>query len=479
MAEFEMVIGLEVHCELSTASKIFCGCSTKFGGEPNTHVCEVCSGMPGTLPTLNEKVVEFAVKTGTALNCEITRKNKFDRKNYFYPDLPKAYQISQLYFPICRNGKVEINTSKGTKYIGIHEIHMEEDAGKLVHDPFTGKTMVDFNRCGVPLLEIVSEPDFRSSEEVIAYLEKLRDTLQYLGVSDCKMQEGSMRADVNLSVRPVGTTEFGTRTEMKNIASLKAIGRAIEYEFERQCDVVEAGGKISQETRRWDDEREITYTMRSKEDAQDYKYFPDPDLMPIEISEEYLENIRANMPELADAKRERYINELGLPEYDAGIITGSTALVKIFEKTVEICGNAREASNWILTDLLKLCNDAHIAHDEMNFRVESLGEIIKMVADGKINRKSGKKVLAAVFEEDVDPAQYVEKNSLAQVSDLGAIEPVIKEIIANNEKAVSEYLGGNEKSLQFFIGQSMRQLKGKADPQAVRETVIKLLNELR
>ena len=317
-----MVIGLEVHCELSTASKIFCGCTTKFGGAPNTHVCEVCSGMPGTLPTLNRQVVEFAVKAGLALNCDITRNNKFDRKNYFYPDLPKAYQISQLYCPICRNGHVDIKTSNGMKSIGIHEIHMEEDAGKLVHDEATGMTRVDFNRCGVPLLEIVSEPDFRSAEEVIAYLTKIRDTMQYLGVSDCKMQEGSMRADVNLSVRPRGQAEFGTRTEMKNIASFKAIERAIEYECERQIDLIEGGGKVVQETRRWDDEKEYTYAMRSKEDAQDYKYFPDPDLMPVVISEEYLESIKAILPEFADAKRERYVSELGLTEYDADIITG-------------------------------------------------------------------------------------------------------------------------------------------------------------
>ncbi len=479
MAEYEMVIGLEVHAELATKSKIFCGCSTKFGGAPNTHVCEICSGMPGTLPTLNKSVVEYAVKAGTALNCEITRRNKFDRKNYFYPDLPKAYQVSQLYFPICRNGKVEIKTEKGTKFIGIHEIHMEEDAGKLVHDPFTEQTLVDYNRCGVPLIEIVSEPDFRSAEEVIAYLEKLRDTLQYLEVSDCKMQEGSMRADVNLSVRPLGQAEFGTRTEMKNINSLKAIARAIEYERERQIDLIEAGGKVTQETRRWDDDREITYAMRSKENAQDYKYFPEPDLMPIVISDEYLKQVKDNMPELADAKKERYMTELGLPEYDADIITGSTRLVKVFEKTVEICGSPKDASNWIMTDLLKLCNDAHIAVEDMEFRNESLGEIIKMVSDGKINRKTGKEVLGQAFTNGVLPEEYVEKNGLAQVSDLSAIEPAIKEVLANNEKAVGEYLGGSEKNFGFLVGQSMKALKGKADPQAVRSVLQKLLDEMR
>ncbi|HPJ81965.1 MAG TPA: Asp-tRNA(Asn)/Glu-tRNA(Gln) amidotransferase subunit GatB, partial [Saccharofermentans sp.] len=303
MSAFETVMGLEVHVELSTKSKIFCGCSTKFGGEPNTHVCEICSGMPGTLPTINKKVVEYAIKAGVATNCEITRKNKFDRKNYFYPDLPKAYQVSQLYLPICRNGHVDIVVGGKTKSIGIHEIHMEEDAGKLIHDSSTDTTMVDYNRCGVPLIEIVSEPDFRSAEEVIAYLEKLRDTLQYLGVSDCKMQEGSMRADINLSVRPVGQEEYGTRTEMKNMASLKAIARAIAYEADRQIDVIEAGGKVTQETRRWDDVKEYSYAMRSKENAQDYKYFPEPDLMPMEISDDFIKRIKAEMPELADAKK--------------------------------------------------------------------------------------------------------------------------------------------------------------------------------
>ena len=474
-----MVIGLEVHCELSTESKIFCGCSTKFGGAPNTHVCEVCSGMPGTLPQLNTKVVEYAVKAGLALNCEITRKNKFDRKNYFYPDLPKAYQISQLYYPICRNGHVDIKTSAGTKSIGIHEIHMEEDAGKLVHDPVTGMTMVDFNRCGVPLLEIVSEPDFRSAEEVIAYLSKLRDTMQYLGVSDCKMQEGSMRADVNLSVRPRGQKEFGTRTEMKNIASFKAIERAIEYERERQIDLIEEGNEVVQETRRWDDEKEYTYAMRSKENAQDYKYYPDPDLMPIEISDEYLSEIKAGLPEFADQKKARYIEQLGLPEYDADIITASPALVKVFETACEVTNAPKEVSNWLMTDLLKLCKDAAVAVDDMKFDGKSLGVIIKMVQDGQINRKSGRKVLEEVFMNGVDPESYVKENGLAQVSDASAIEPIIKEVLDANPGPVSEYLAGKEKNFQFLVGQSMRALKGKADPQAVRTTLEKLLGEMK
>ena len=479
MKDYEMVIGLEVHCELSTESKIFCGCSTKFGGAPNTHVCEVCAGLPGTLPTLNRQVVEYAVKTGLALNCEITRHNKFDRKNYFYPDLPKAYQISQLYCPICTNGRVDITTSEGKKSIRIHEIHMEEDAGKLIHDESSGQTRVDFNRCGVPLLEIVSEPDFRSAEEVTAYLSKLRDTMQFLGVSDCKMQEGSMRADVNLSVRPRGSEEFGTRTEMKNIASFKAIERAIEYERERQIDLIESGGKVVQETRRWDDEKEYTYAMRSKEDAQDYKYFPDPDLMPVFISEEFLEIVRAGLPELADKKRERYVEELGLTEYDAGIITGNVATVKIFEEAAEVCGSPKDAANWVLTDLLKLYNDARLTPEEKAFDGRKLGTVIKMVSDGKINRKSGKKVLAAIFENDVDPESYADENGLAQVSDASAIEPSIRKVLDANTKAVEEYLAGNTKNIQFLIGQSMRELRGKADPKAVKDILEKLLSEMR
>lgn len=473
--DYEMVIGLEVHCELSTKTKIFCGCSTKFGGDPNTHVCEVCSGMPGTLPTLNRSVVEFACKTGTALNCEITRYNKFDRKNYFYPDLPKAYQVSQLYLPICRNGSVELMTSKGPKTIGIHEIHMEEDAGKLVHDPITDMTLVDYNRCGVPLLEIVSEPDFRTAEEVTLYLEKLRDTLRYLGVSDCKMQEGSMRADVNLSVRPRGEEKFGTRTEMKNIASLKAITRAIEYEFERQVDLIEAGGRVVQETRRWSDEDEETYSMRSKENAQDYKYFPEPDLMPIVISEEYLDEIRNNMPELADAKKQRYMDTMGLPEYDASILTADASLVSIFERTAEITNSPKDSANWILTDLLKIFKDMEKSVEDVSFRIDSLAEIIILVNENKINRKTGKEVLREAVVNGIIPADYVKENGLLQVSDASSLEPIVAKIVENNKKAVDEYLAGNTKSFQFLVGQVMKELKGKADPKLASSMIKKII----
>lgn len=476
MSQYETVIGLEVHVELSTLSKIFCGCSTAFGGDENTHVCEVCSGMPGTLPTMNKDVVEYAVKAGLALNCEITRLNKFDRKNYFYPDLAKAYQISQLYLPICRNGHVDVVVEGKTSRIGIHEIHMEEDAGKLVHDPWDDCTLVDYNRCGVPLIEIVSEPDFRSAEEVVAYLDKLKTTLQYLGVSDCKMQEGSMRADINLSVRKIGESVYGTRTEMKNMASLKSIARAIEGESKRQIELIESGEKVRQETRRWDDNKDSSYAMRSKENAQDYKYFPEPDLMPIEISEEEIQRLTDGLPEMREAKMARYIREWDLPEYDAEILTGSMPLVSLFEKTIDVCSNAKEASNWIMTDVLKLLNDAQMQPEDMIFEKDALGKIIRMVIDGKINRATGKKVLNAVFENNVEPEAYVADKGLAQVSDVSEIEPLIKAVLLENEKAVSEYRAGNAKNFQFLIGQSMKALKGKADPQIVRSILTALLD---
>ena len=371
--DYITVCGLEVHTELATKTKIFCNCTTEFGGEPNTHVCEICSGMPGTLPVVNKKVVEFAVRTGLALNCEITQYNKFDRKNYFYPDLPKAYQISQLYLPICRNGWVEINDSinGGKKKVRIHEIHMEEDAGKLVHDEWTDSTLVNYNRCGVPLLEIVSEPDIASADEAVEYVEKLRAILQFCGVSDCKMQEGSLRADVNVSVMEKGATEFGTRTEMKNINSFKAIHNAVEAEAERQIELIEDGEKVVQETRRWDDSKGTSYAMRSKEDAQDYKYFPEPDLPPIELSDEYVQNIKDTLPELPEAKKARYISEYGLSEYDANMICSDKNYAKLFDTTVEITKNPKDSAHWIMGDLMKLMNDSQTLPENMAFRAES------------------------------------------------------------------------------------------------------------
>ena len=474
--EGEIVMGLEVDTELATKTKIFCGCSTEFGGEPNTHVCEICSGMPGTLPLLNKRVVEFAIRTGVATNCTITQNNKFDRKNYFYPDLPKAYQISQLYLPICRNGYIEVNTKDGEKKkIGIHEIHMEEDAGKLIHDEFEDCTLVDYNRCGVPLLEIVSEPDFRSAEEVIDYLSKLRAILQYTGVSDCKMQEGSLRADVNLSVRPKGQSEFGTRTEMKNLNSFHAIERAIAYEAQRQIELLEDGEKVVQETRRWDDNKGYSYAMRSKEDAQDYKYFPEPDLPPIEISDEQIEEIKSTMPELPEEKRERYLNELGLPEYDTGIITGDIALVKFFESTLEKCDSPKDVANWIMGEVMKLLNDSATLTENNPLKPEALAAVINMVKSNKINRGTGKKVLEKVFTDGVDPEKYVEENNLAQVTDLSALRPIIEQVIAENEKSVSEYKAGKTQAMGYIMGQAMRALKGKAPAQEVQKILKEIL----
>ncbi len=474
--EWEIVMGLEVHTELATKTKIFCGCSTEFGGEPNTHVCEICSGMPGTLPLLNKRVVEFAIRTGVATNCTITQNNKFDRKNYFYPDLPKAYQISQLYLPICRNGYIEVNTKDGEKKkIGIHEIHMEEDAGKLIHDEFEDCTLVDYNRCGVPLLEIVSEPDFRSAEEVIDYLSKLRAILQYTGVSDCKMQEGSLRADVNLSVRPKGQAEFGTRTEMKNLNSFHAIERAIAYEAQRQIELIEDGEKVVQETRRWDDNKGYSYAMRSKEDAQDYKYFPEPDLPPIEISDEQIEEIKSTMPELPEEKRERYLNELGLPEYDTGIIAGDIALVKFFESTLKKCDSPKDVANWIMGEVMKLLNDSATLTENNPLKPEALAAVINMVKSNKINRGTGKKVLEKVFTDGVDPEKYVEENNLAQVTDLSALRPIIEQVIAENEKSVSEYKAGKTQAMGYIMGQAMRALKGKAPAQEVQKILKEIL----
>ena len=475
--EWEIVMGLEVHTELATKTKIFCGCSTEFGGEPNTHVCEICSGMPGTLPLLNERVVEFAVRTGLATNCKITQKTKFDRKNYFYPDLPKAYQISQLYLPICRNGYIEVKGADGEpKKIGIHEIHMEEDAGKLIHDEFEDCTLVDYNRCGVPLLEIVSEPDFRSADEVIEYLEKLRAILQFTGVSDCKMQEGSLRADVNLSVRPKGQKEFGTRTEMKNLNSFHAIARAIAYESRRQIDLLEDGEAVVQETRRWDDNKGYSYAMRSKEDAQDYKYFPEPDLPPIEISDARIQEIRESMPELPEQKKQRYREALGLPEYDTEILTGNMAFVTLFEEAVKLCDSPKDVANWIMGEVMKLLNDTGTLPEDMTLAPEKLAVVIQMVKSGKINRGTGKTVLEKVFTDGVDPESYVQENNLAQITDLGAIRPVLEEVIAANEKSVSEYKAGKTQAMGYIMGQAMRALKGKAPAQEVQKMLHELLD---
>lgn len=466
---WETVMGLEVHVELATKSKIFCSCTTEFGGEPNTHCCPICTGMPGTLPVVNKQVVNYAMKAGMALNCEITRYNKFDRKNYFYPDLPKAYQISQLYLPICRNGRVPIEVDGVKKDIRIHEIHMEEDAGKLIHDDFNDETKCDYNRCGVPLIEIVSEPDFRSADEVIAYLEKLKSTLEYLGVSDCKMQEGSMRADVNLSVRQTGSEEFGTRTEMKNLNSFKAIAKAINYEAKRQIDVIERGGKVVQETRRWDDNKDKSYAMRSKENAEDYRYFPEPDIPPIEIDDDWYNANLASLPEFADAKRARYVSEFGLPEYDAGIITTQKALADFFEETTAICNKPKEVSNWIMGELMRLLGENDAEAKDMKLTPKALATLIELVEKKTINRNKAKEIFAIAFKEDLDVAKYVKDNNLEQVSDEGLVKEIVDKVIKNNPQAVDDYKSGNKKAIGFLMGQCMKELKGKGDPGVVNK----------
>ena len=473
MKQYETVIGLEVHVELATKTKIFCGCSTEFGGAPNTHTCPVCTGMPGSLPVLNKKVVEFALKAGLAANCQIHQYCKFDRKNYFYPDNPQNYQISQLYLPICHDGWVEIETSAGKKKIRIHEMHMEEDAGKLIHDEWEDCSLVDYNRSGVPLIEIVSEPDMRSSEEVIAYLEKLRCMMQYLGVSDCKLQEGSMRADVNLSVREVGAEEFGTRTEMKNLNSFKAIARAIEGERERQIELIEEGEAVTQETRRWDDNKEYSYAMRSKEDAKDYRYFPDPDLPPIHISDAWIEKIKAEQPELREVKQARYQEEYGLPAYDAGILTESRHLAGLFEETAAIYGNAKKTANWFMGEVLRLTKDKAMDPEQVSFSPKHLADLLIMVEKSEVSPQNAKKVFEKVFEEDIDPVAYIEEHGLKIVEDTGLLEETINRILDANPGPLSELLGGKDKVMGFFVGQIMKEMKGKANPASVRETLMK------
>lgn len=465
--QYETVIGLEVHVELATKTKIFCGCSTEFGGAPNTHTCPVCTGMPGSLPVLNRQVVEYAAAIGLAAHCEITRECKFDRKNYFYPDNPQNYQISQLYLPIARNGYVEIGTGDTKKKIRIHEMHMEEDAGKLIHDEWDDTSLVDYNRSGVPLVEIVSEPDMRSADEVIAYLEKLRTTIQYLGASDCKLQEGSMRADVNLSVREAGSKELGTRTEMKNLNSFKAIGRAIEGERARQIELLEAGKKVIQETRRWDDNKEASYAMRSKEDAQDYRYFPEPDLVPVVISEEWLESIRKNQPEMRDEKLERYKREFGIPQYDAEIITGSKHMADIFEKAAALCKKPKKVSNWLMVETLRLLKEHGMEPEDISFSPEHLAGLITLTESGAINSSVAKAVFEKIFTDDIEPAKYVKEQGLLNVNDEEELLKVLQKVIAENPQAVVDYKGGKEKALGALIGQTMKAMKGKADPAMV------------
>ena len=473
--QYETVIGLEVHVELATRTKIFCSCSTEFGGAPNTHTCPVCTGMPGALPVLNRKVVEYAMAIGLAANCDITRICKFDRKNYFYPDNPQNYQISQLYLPIARNGYVEIEVGDIKKKVRIHEMHMEEDAGKLIHDEWDDTSLVDYNRSGVPLVEIVSEPDMRSAEEVIAYLEKLRMMLQYLGASDCKLQEGSMRADVNLSVREVGTQKFGTRTEMKNLNSFKAIARAIDGERNRQIELIEAGRAVIQETRRWEDNKEASYAMRSKEDAQDYRYFPEPDLVPIVISDEWVEKIRARQPEFRTEKLLRYKKEFDIPQYDAEIITGSKHMADIFEEASAICGKPKKVSNWLMVETLRLLKENNMEPEEISFSPENLAKLVELTEREAINSSVAKEVFEKIFADNIDPEVYVEEHGLKMVNDEGALYEALKKVIEDNPQAVADYRGGKEKALGALVGQTMKAMKGKVNPGLVNQKLRELL----
>ncbi len=467
--QYETVIGLEVHVELATKTKIFCGCSTEFGGAPNTHTCPVCTGMPGSLPILNRQVVEYAMAVGLALNCKIHQYSKFDRKNYFYPDNPQNYQISQLYLPICYEGFVEIETAAGAKRIGIHEIHMEEDAGKLVHDEWNDCSLVDYNRSGVPLIEIVSEPDMRSTDEVIAYLEKLRTTIQYLGASDCKLNEGSMRADVNLSVREVGTAALGTRTEMKNLNSFKAIVRAIENERARQIECIEDGGTVIQETRRWDDNKEYSYPMRSKEDAQDYRYFPDPDLTPIVISDEWIRQIKEREPEFQEAKADRYAKEYDIPSYDISIITASKKMADIFEQTVSLGATPKKVSNWLMGETMRLLKEREMDADDITLSPENLAKLIDLTDKGTINSTVAKEIFEKIFEENIDVEKFVEDNGLGTVSDESVLRETIEKVIRENPQSVADYQAGKKKAIGFLVGQTMRVMKGKANPELVNK----------
>ena len=491
--KYETVIGLEVHVELATKTKIFCGCSTEFGGKPNSHTCPVCTGMPGTLPVLNKKVLEYAVAVGLATNCRITRYCKFDRKNYFYPDNPQNYQISQLYLPLCRDGYVDVDLGTdlpagwrtgtdcalpGTgapKHIRIHEIHMEEDAGKLIHDEGEDCTLVDYNRSGVPLIEIVSEPDMRSAEEVIAWLEKLRLMIRYLGASDCKLQEGSMRADVNLSVREAGTEAYGTRTEMKNLNSFHAISRAIENERSRQIDLLESGRAVVQETRRWDDGEGCSYPMRSKEDARDYRYFPDPDLAPVSISDAFLEEIRLRQPEFRTEKMKRYRESYGIPEKEIGIITGSKHMADLFEAAVELGSRPRKVSNWLIGETLRLLKEKELDAEDIRFSPENLVKLIALTEKNEINSTVAKEVFQAMFEQDMDPEKYVEEQGLKMVSDGDALQKTVEEVIAANPGSVQDYRNGKERALGFLVGQTMKAMKGKADPVQVNAILRKIL----
>lgn len=470
---YEVVIGLEVHAELNTESKIYCDCKNAFGLEVNTQVCPICMGMPGALPTLNEKVVDYAIKMGHALNCRINDVCKQDRKNYFYPDLPKAYQISQAEVPLCENGYLDILVDGEERRIGVTRIHIEEDAGKLLHsDKFSG-SLVDLNRCGVPLIEIVSEPDMRSSAEAHAYLETIKSILQYLNISDCKMQEGSIRCDVNVSVHKPGEP-FGTRSEMKNVNSFSAAVRGIDFEVNRQIEILEAGGQVVQETRRWDDTKGESLSMRSKEDAQDYRYFPEPDLLTIVIDKERIQKLKDEIPELPNKKLARYVKEFGLSQKDASFIAEDIEKSKLFDECVSDNPSiAKSVSNWILSDVAKYCNETGKSISDTKLTAEKLLYIIKLISNGKISNSAGKTIFEIIINEDKDIDEIIEEKSLAQVSDSSALEAIADEVIANNEKSVNDYKGGKTNALGYLVGQCMKASKGQANPGMMKEIILK------
>lgn len=474
--QYEAVIGLEVHAQLLTESKIFCSCSTQFGAEPNTQVCPICLGMPGVLPVLNRKAVEYTIKTGLAMNCKIARISRFARKNYFYPDLPKGYQISQYELPLCEDGYLEILVDGVTKKIRIKRIHLEEDAGKNIHDP-SGYSFVDFNRTGVPLMEIVSEPDIRTPKEAALYMKKLRAILRYLGVCDGNLEQGSLRCDANVSIRPVGSTEFGVKTEIKNINSFRFVEKALEYEIKRQIKLVERGEKIIQETRLWDAQTGTTQSMRSKEEAHDYRYFPEPDLVPVYVSEEWIEKLKKELPELPNQKIDRYLREFELPLYDSEILTEEKELADFFEETVKEGVKPKDAANWIMVELLRILNEEGKSINECTLKPAQLAELIKLVDKGIINRNTAKDVFDEMFKTGKSAESIVNERGLTQISDDSIIEEKIREVMKNFPKEVERFRNGEDKLIGFFVGQVMKATKGKANPKLVNELIIKVLKE--
>lgn len=473
-AKYETVIGLEVHAQLATDSKIFCNCSTEFGAEPNMHTCPVCLGLPGTLPVLNKKVVDYAIMAGLATNCSIADYSKFDRKNYFYPDLPKAYQISQFDLPICREGYIEVELEDGVKKIGITRIHMEEDAGKLIHEGSIDKSsgsLVDYNRTGVPLIEIVSEPDMRTAAEARQYLTQLKKILEYIAVSDCNMDEGSLRCDANVSIRPLGQKEFGTRTELKNMNSFKAVEKAIEYEVERQKEVIENGGQVVQETRTWDDSLNKTISMRGKEQAHDYRYFPEPDLVPLEIDSEWVDSIRNQLPELPREKKERFVKEYGIPEYDAGVLTDSLALATFFEDCVSSYNDAKAVSNWIMGDFLRLVKEENLDIEEVKITGALMAKMLQLMDKGVISSKIAKTIFEEMFKTGKDPETIVEEKGLKQISDEDKLEEIVEKILEENPEAIEDIRNGKDRAIGFLVGQVMKETRGKANPGMVNKLI--------